>query len=58
MTDLEVVKGCYAKFEQRDVPGLLAMWDPQIEFRLAEGHPSRSDGKPWIGGQEITQNFL
>ena len=58
MTNLEIVKLCYQNFKKGDVPSLLAMFDPRIEFRLAEGHPYRIDGKPWIGGQEITQNFF
>jgi hypothetical protein len=36
----------------------LALFDPCIEFRLAEGHPYKMDGKPWVGGQEITQHFF
>jgi ketosteroid isomerase-like protein len=58
MTNVEVVKECYAKFGEGDIPGLLARFDPQIEFRLAQGHPYRMDGKPWIGGQEIARNFF
>jgi len=58
MTNVEVVKQCYEKFKKGDVPGLLALFDPRIEFRLAEGHPYQVSGKPWVGGQEITQHFF
>jgi ketosteroid isomerase-like protein len=58
MTNVEVVKQCYEKFRQGDGAGLLAMFDPNMEFRLAEGHPYKIDGKPWIGREEILQNFL
>ena len=58
MTNAEVVMQCYEKFKQGDAASLLAMFDPQIEFRLAEGHPYRTDGKPWIGGPEVAQNFF
>jgi len=58
MTNTEVVMQCYEKFKQGDAASLLAMFDPQIEFRLAEDHPYRADGKAWIGGQEIAQEFL
>src|SRR5262245_2415143 len=58
MTNVEIVKQCYERFKRGDAAGLLAMFDPNVEFRLAEGHPYRIDGKPWIGGQEITQNFF
>jgi ketosteroid isomerase-like protein len=58
MTNLEIVKQGYENFKKGNVPGLLGVFDPGIEFRLAEGHPYRMDGKPWHGGQEITQNFF
>jgi ketosteroid isomerase-like protein len=58
MTNLEVVKQCYEKFKQGDLASLLAMFDPHIEFRLAEGHPYQVNGKPWVGGQEITRHFF
>jgi uncharacterized protein len=58
MTNTEIVKQCYDRFQSGDVPGLLALFDSQIEFRLAEGHPYNPDGKPWIGGQQITEHFF
>ena len=58
MTNVELVKECYDKFRKGDGAGLLALFDPQVEFRLAEGHPYKVDGKPWIGGEAIAQNFL
>lgn len=58
MTSLEVVKECYARLAQRDTPALLALFDPQIEFRLAQGHPYRMNGEPWIGVPAVAQNFF
>ena len=58
MTNVEVVKECYARLDQRDIPGLLQMFDPQIEFRLAQGHPYRVNGEPWTGVPEVVQNFF
>jgi len=58
MTNVEVVKQCYEKFRTGDGAGLLAIFDPNMEFRLTEGHPYKIDGKPWIGREEILQNFL
>jgi ketosteroid isomerase-like protein len=58
MTNVEVVQECYERFKHGDVANLLAMFDPRIEFRLAEGHPYEVSGKPWIGGQEITLHFF
>jgi ketosteroid isomerase-like protein len=58
MTNIQIVKQCYEKFKQGDVASLLALFDPHIEFRLAEGHPYNMEGKPWTGGAEITRHFF
>jgi ketosteroid isomerase-like protein len=58
MSNIDLVRECYDKFKRGDVPGLLALFDPNIEFRLAEGHPYHPGGKPWIGGGQITQYFF
>jgi ketosteroid isomerase-like protein len=54
----EVVKHVYESFAQGDAPAILATFDPNIEFRLAEGHPYQPEGKPWIGGDAVTKNFF
>ncbi len=58
MSNAQVVKHVYERFMQRDVPGVLATFDPNIEFRLAEGHPYQPDGRPWFGEHAITQHFF
>jgi ketosteroid isomerase-like protein len=58
MTNVEIVKECYEKFKKGDVAALVAMFDPRIEFRLAEGHPYSRDGKAWVGAEEITREFF
>jgi len=58
MTNSETVKYVYDKFAKGDVPALLATFDSNIEFRLAEGHPYSPEGRPWIGGEAITRNFF
>ena len=58
MSNAEVVKYVYEKFAQGDAPSILATFDRNIEFRLAEGHPYSPEGKPWIGGDAITKNFF
>jgi ketosteroid isomerase-like protein len=58
MNNVELVKQCYRSFQRGDIASLLALFDPGIEFRLAEGHPYNMDGKPWVGGPEITEHFF
>jgi uncharacterized protein len=54
----EIVKYVYDRFAQGDAAAILKMFDPNIEFRLAEGHPYQPSGKPWHGADAITQNFF
>jgi uncharacterized protein len=58
MTNVEIIKECYGDFKRRDGASLLAKFDPEIEFRLAEGHPYRPDGKRWVGHRELVEQFL
>jgi uncharacterized protein len=58
MSSAQAVKDVYDKLGRRDIPGVLASFDPAIEFRLAEGHPYRPDGAPWSGPEEVAQNFF
>jgi ketosteroid isomerase-like protein len=53
-----VVKGVYETFARRDIPNLLAMFDPDIEWRLAEGHPYAPGGNAWVGTDAVTKNFF
>jgi ketosteroid isomerase-like protein len=54
----DVVKYVYDRFAQGDAAAILGTFDPNIEFRLAEGHPYQPTGKPWFGGGAIAQNFF
>jgi uncharacterized protein len=54
----EIVKHIYEHFAQGDVPSILATFDPNIEFRLAEGHPYRPEGRPWLGLDAVVKNFF
>jgi hypothetical protein len=58
MTNIQVIRQCYDYFRRGDGPSLLALFDAQIEFRLAEGHPYQMDGEPWVGPQEVADKFL
>jgi ketosteroid isomerase-like protein len=58
MSNVEVVTRVYEKLMQRDVPAILATFDPNIEFRLAKGHPYQPTGEPWYGKDAVTQHFF
>jgi ketosteroid isomerase-like protein len=58
MSNVEVVKEIYERFSQGDVAGILARFEPDVEFRLAEGHPYQPSGRPWFGKEAVTQNFF
>ena len=55
---LRLLKGGYEAFGRGDVPAVLAIFDPNIEWREAEGNPYKPDGKPWIRGDAIVQNLF
>lgn len=58
MNNVELIRHIYERFAQRDVAAVLAAFVPEVEFRLAEGHPYRPDGKPWIGRDALIQGFF
>lgn len=58
MTNAETVMHVYDRFAQEDAPAILAVFDPAIEFRLAEGHPYRPDGSPMVGPDAVTRDFF
>ena len=49
----------YDLFGRGDIPGVLGLFDDQIEWREAEGNPYQPSGAPWIGPQAIlTELFM
>lgn len=58
MNNVDLVKDVYEKFSQGDAAGILAHFEPDIEFRLAEGHPYQPSGQPWYGKEAVSQNFF
>lgn len=58
MTNVELVRHIYERFSRGDAASVLACFDEQIEFRLAEGHPYQPSGRAWIGKPAVTQHFF
>jgi hypothetical protein len=58
MGNVQIVQGGYEAFGRGDVPSVLALFDPNIEWREAESNPYKPDGQAWIGGDAIVQNLF
>ena len=58
MSNVQLAKDIYAGFGRGDIPSVLAGFDPQIEWREAEGHPYKPDGADWVGPQAILEELF
>ena len=58
LTNGDLVRRVYERFAQGDVDSILANFEPDVEFRLAEGHPYQPSGQPWVGKEAVAQNFF
>ena len=58
MTNVEVVKQAYSNFETGNVPGVLAIFDPQIEWRECKGMPFVKDDGIYIGPEAVVANVF
>jgi uncharacterized protein len=58
MGNVDVMKGGYDAFGRGDIEAVLAIFDPEIQWREAEGNPYEPAGTPWVGGQEVTDKLF
>ena len=59
MTNLRQAQEMYDAFARGDIPVVLGMMDPQIEWREAESNPlANADGSPFVGPDEIVQKLF
>jgi ketosteroid isomerase-like protein len=58
MKQLDIVAKIYRDFAAGDAAAILAVFDEDVEFRLAEGHPYRGSADPWHGKEAITRKFF
>lgn len=58
MGNVEIMQGAYEAFGRGDIEGVLAAFDPQIEWHEAEGNPYQPDGSAWIGPGAVTDNLF
>ena len=57
-SDVDVAKRLYELFAKGDIPGVLGLFDEQIEWREAEGNPYQPDGAPWFGPEAVLQKLF
>ena len=58
MSNVQLARQIYDLFGSRDIPAVLASFDPEIEWREAEGNPYQMDGTAWIGPQAVLENLF
>jgi ketosteroid isomerase-like protein len=56
--NIQFARNLYAAFAGGDIPAVLAMFDPQIQWREAEGNPYQLDGAAWIGPQAVLEKLF
>ena len=58
MSNVEIVKSAYEALARGDVPCVLAVMDPEIEWYEAEGNPYMPSGKALVGPDAILNNLF
>jgi len=58
MSNVQVIRDAYDCFGRGDIPTLLGLMDPDIEWSEAEGNPYQPSGKAWRGPDAIVQNLF
>lgn len=58
MSNVQLARDIYDAFNRGDIAAVLGVFDPDIEWREAEGNPYQPSGSPWVGGEAITQNLF
>ena len=58
MSNVQAAKDIYAAFGRGDIPAVLDGFDPEIEWREAEGNPYQPDGAAWIGPQMVLDKLF
>ena len=58
MSNVQTARDLYAAFGRGDIPAVLGMFDPEIEWREAEGNPYQLDGSAWIGPQAVLDKLF
>jgi ketosteroid isomerase-like protein len=52
------VKGLYAAFGRGDVPSVLALLHPEVDWREAESSPYRPNAERWVGPDAVVSQLF
>jgi ketosteroid isomerase-like protein len=58
MSNVQSAQDIYAAFGRGDIPAVLGMFHPEIEWREAEGNPYQPDGAAWVGPQAVLERLF
>jgi uncharacterized protein len=58
MSNVEIVKQAYANFATGNVPAVLALFDPAIEWNECKGMPFVKDSGLYIGAEAVVTNVF
>ena len=58
MGSTKTIQGLYDAFAQGDIPTVLGVMDPKIEWREAEGNPYEMQGNPFVGPDQILEKLF
>jgi hypothetical protein len=58
MSNVQMMKDLYAAFGRGDIPTVLAVMDPGIEWHEAEGNPYHPGDQVWRGPDAVMQNLF
>jgi hypothetical protein len=58
MDNVQLAKDIYAAFGRGDIPTVLAGFQPDLEWREAEGNPYQPDGTAWVGPQAVLEKLF
>ena len=58
ISHLQLAQHIYAAFGRGDIPAVLALFHPDIQWREAEGNPYQPDGAAWVGPQAVLEKLL
>lgn len=58
MSHVILIENLYAAFGRGDVATVLGAFEPNIEWREAEGNPYQMNGQAWIGPEAVLTNLF
>ena len=56
--NVQLIRDAYDCFGRGDIPTLLGMMDPNMQWSEAEGNPYQPSGEPWHGPDAVLQNLF